>query len=241
MPVPGMTSDREGGLRPYADARRAAEPLTRLQAHVLEVVLAVVPAASAVFVAVNRRLGITDGVIVRHRPAGDLWRQYLERAHADDPLASRRAADTGASVMTLAGVRGADGALPAGSGDVAALYLRSAATVVAAVALLRSDDDEAFDAHEVRQLRRLQPLLEQAYVQALDPIGGERSDPLALAQLTPRELQVAQHVGTGSSNAEIAQTLEMSLGTVKTHLTQIYTKLGLRSRTQLAMLFGRAD
>jgi DNA-binding CsgD family transcriptional regulator len=240
MPVPGRTSDGDGGLRSYADARRAADPITRLQAHTLSVVLSIVPAASGAFVAVDRRLEITGAVVVQRQPAGDLWRQYIESAHVDDPLALRYAADTGAKVLTLSGLRGTGGSLPPGVGDVAVLYLRSAATVVAAVALLTTDD-EAFEAHEVMQLRRLHPLLEQAYVQARDPIAqNERPDALA-ARLTSRELQVAQHVGTGSSNAEIAEALEVSLGTVKKHLTQIYTKLGLRSRTQLAMLLDRVD
>jgi DNA-binding NarL/FixJ family response regulator len=47
---------------------------------------------------------------------------------------------------------------------------------------------------------------------------------------------VAQLVAIGATNADIARALSVSLATVKTHLTQIYAKLGVRSRTQLAVV-----
>jgi ATP/maltotriose-dependent transcriptional regulator MalT len=56
--------------------------------------------------------------------------------------------------------------------------------------------------------------------------------------LTAREREVAGLVAHGSSNADIARALTMSQATVKTHLTKIYAKLGVRTRTQLAVLLG---
>jgi DNA-binding NarL/FixJ family response regulator len=58
---------------------------------------------------------------------------------------------------------------------------------------------------------------------------------LALDQLTAREFMVAQQVAQGASNREIAETLSISERTVKSHLTAIFDKLGLRDRVQLAL------
>lgn len=53
--------------------------------------------------------------------------------------------------------------------------------------------------------------------------------------LTRRERDVAQLVAAGQRNRGIAETLGISEGTVKMHLHNVYGKLGLESRTQLAM------
>lgn len=58
----------------------------------------------------------------------------------------------------------------------------------------------------------------------------------ALAELTERELDVLRQVARGRSNGEIAQTLFLSAGTVKTHVGHILAKLGARDRTQAVVL-----
>jgi two-component system NarL family response regulator len=53
----------------------------------------------------------------------------------------------------------------------------------------------------------------------------------AAASLSPRELEVLQRVARGQSNKIIAGALGISEGTIKTHLLNIYAKLGVSDRT----------
>ncbi|MFE2468216.1 MULTISPECIES: response regulator transcription factor [Streptomyces] len=57
-----------------------------------------------------------------------------------------------------------------------------------------------------------------------------------IGALNDREREVAVAVGRGSSNAEIAAELYMSVATVKTHVSRILAKLGLNNRVQIALL-----
>jgi DNA-binding NarL/FixJ family response regulator len=51
--------------------------------------------------------------------------------------------------------------------------------------------------------------------------------------LTPREAEVMELLQNGSSNAEIARELQVSIETVRTHARRIYRKLGVRTRREL--------
>jgi two-component system NarL family response regulator len=53
--------------------------------------------------------------------------------------------------------------------------------------------------------------------------------------LTPREREIVRHVARGLRNAEVAEKLSISEVTVKTHLNNIFQKLGVRGRTALAL------
>jgi DNA-binding NarL/FixJ family response regulator len=50
--------------------------------------------------------------------------------------------------------------------------------------------------------------------------------------LTPREAEVLQALASGSSDKGIARDLGIQLGTVKTHMKQLFQKLGVSTRTQ---------
>lgn len=63
--------------------------------------------------------------------------------------------------------------------------------------------------------------------------------PAPLSLLSPREDAIAIRAATGATTQEIASELFLSRKTVEAHLTHIYRKLGVRSRTQLAYLFRR--
>lgn len=57
-----------------------------------------------------------------------------------------------------------------------------------------------------------------------------------LAPLTAREREVAELVGQGLSNADIAKELFMSVPTVKAHVSRVLTKLGADNRVQVAIV-----
>jgi DNA-binding NarL/FixJ family response regulator len=67
------------------------------------------------------------------------------------------------------------------------------------------------------------------------PPPGSRTLP-GLSALTDRELEVLRLVARGRSNQQIASTLFLGESTVKTHLTHVFAKLGLRDRAQAVVL-----
>jgi len=65
-------------------------------------------------------------------------------------------------------------------------------------------------------------------------------DQKLISQLSERERDVLRLLATGLSNADIAQTLFLSDGTVKNYVSIIFSKLGVADRTQAAILAIRA-
>jgi DNA-binding NarL/FixJ family response regulator len=76
------------------------------------------------------------------------------------------------------------------------------------------------------------PSVTERLLQAVHSMPKNSSDLLATEALTGRESDVLGLMANGLSNAEIAQALDLAVGTVKNHVSQILLKLGVRDRTQ---------
>ncbi|RPI24937.1 MAG: LuxR family transcriptional regulator [Actinobacteria bacterium] len=63
--------------------------------------------------------------------------------------------------------------------------------------------------------------------------------PASAATLTPQERRVAGIIATGATNREAAATLFVNPKTIEFHLGNVYRKLGVRSRTELAIALRR--
>ncbi|MEV6909585.1 response regulator transcription factor [Amycolatopsis sp. NPDC051071] len=97
----------------------------------------------------------------------------------------------------------------------------------------------------VRTIARGESLLAPAVTRSLIGHFAERLRPIdtsrpaldtVIRALTPRELEVLEHLAAGLSNAEIAAELVISSETVKTYVSRILTKLTLRDRVQAVVL-----
>jgi DNA-binding NarL/FixJ family response regulator len=62
------------------------------------------------------------------------------------------------------------------------------------------------------------------------------AEPSATDQLTPRETEVLTLIARGLSNAELAEQLVVSEHTVRTHISHLFAKLGVRDRAQAVIM-----
>jgi LuxR family maltose regulon positive regulatory protein len=65
-----------------------------------------------------------------------------------------------------------------------------------------------------------------------DPVSHPASDQLLVEPLSEREMEVLAHLASGRTNRDIAETLFLSVNTVKAHTRNIYGKLDVNNRTQ---------
>lgn len=223
-----------------------------LLALAVDALYALVPASLIVAFTVDD-CGVLDRTVAgRGRPAdracADRLAALLRRLEPVDPFSPRRAQASQAVVVSAADIGGAlrfgnsiygRRLLDHGYGCPSFLYLRRGGAIVAGIGLLPEIDAPPFEVASLALLRGLSPLLEQSLQVAATGAETTRTAPAAPdGALTTREREVATLVARGSSNADIAQALAMSQATVKTHLTKIYAKVGVRTRTQLAVVLG---
>lgn len=86
----------------------------------------------------------------------------------------------------------------------------------------------------------LSPQVTGAVLRRVRQDGSGASPSLEQYLLTDREVAVLALIGAGLNNAEIAARLHLSISTVKTHVSNVFTKTGSRDRVQAAILAIRA-
>jgi DNA-binding NarL/FixJ family response regulator len=79
------------------------------------------------------------------------------------------------------------------------------------------------------------PSVTTRLLQAFADTASTEAPPDPIEPLTPREEEVLRTVARGRTNNEIADELDISLSTVKSHLASLMTKLGVRNRVVIAM------
>jgi DNA-binding CsgD family transcriptional regulator len=133
---------------------------------------------------------------------------------------------------------------------VASLLFWDTNRLVSEIVIRRTAEQGDFTAREMALLQRLHPHLETALQRSsaverrAGSAGAVQPDEAAIqalpGELTVAERELVQFVRIGFSNKEIAARLDKSVRTVKTQLTSVYKKCGVRSRTQLlAMMMPR--
>jgi DNA-binding NarL/FixJ family response regulator/tetratricopeptide (TPR) repeat protein len=167
---------------------------------------------------------VAAGEVAAARELGDL----TARAEATVLLAEGRAADAAAvargraSHLLAARLRLLEGRALAAAGDRPAAL----AALTAAEAALNGYGAVRWRDEAVRELRRLGHRVRRTQPTSSAGTGAEG--------LTGREREIADLVAAGRTNREVAEQLVLSPKTIEAHLRNIYAKLGVRSRVELA-------
>jgi DNA-binding CsgD family transcriptional regulator len=153
------------------------------------------------------------------------------RLAADRALGSAAAADAGGAHVEAALSRALAGRsiARAGETDLAGAQLAGAAATFDACGAIRRRDAAE---RELRQLGRRHPHRRTR---------PGRLDGTRIESLTARELQVARLIVDRRTNSQIAGELFLSPKTVETHIRNLFSKLGVTSRVEIARAIERAD
>jgi len=195
----------------------------------------VVPATLCAFYRIDQQL--QAGHFSLYHMSAQMHEAYLQRYRHYDPLRPRNCAAAGRPVLSLHMGMAQQGRHETevyqgflqrhGVCDVVEIIACRQDRPIAGLSLLRDASLGRFSPDELGTLHALQGLLEIA-AQAPYCTTDER-----LSQLTPREREIAWLLRDGMCNKTIAQRLDLGLPTVKTHLINLFRKVGVGSRTEL--------
>lgn len=208
----------------------------QLARHCLNAFTRQVPAALAAFYRIDAGLLACDFQLQgMQAPMHDA---YLEHYRWLDPLQPKLCAAINQPVIALR-----DGLAHQDSGssqeyrrflqqhqvvDVVEVIAQIDGRPVLGVSLLRCQGQDTFQPDELQSLLPLHGLMQMAAC-------GLQTLPQAdrLQNLTARERQIALLLQDGASNKQLARQLDLGLPTVKTHLINLFRKVGVSSRTEL--------
>ncbi len=213
-------------------------------------------ASTAAAGAVHRVLAETTGPVARSRVLPGVVRVLLATGEVEEARSAAReledlAAAFGSQALQVEAALAAGATLRAGGDAVGALpYLRKArqlatqldlphaaalARAGAGLAMRAAGDEESARPELAAGREALVALGARSDVAALDLALGAGHDPGGRPRgLSEREVQVLRLVASGRSNAQIAAELVLSERTVARHLSNIFTKLDVGSRTAAA-------
>ena len=102
-----------------------------------------------------------------------------------------------------------------------------------ATGYLLKDEEPAFIVNGIRSVHRGETCLSPSVTTSFVAATLHDKSRFAFSQLTNREREVLYLVANGNDNDAISEKLSITLGTVKNHVSNVYEKLGLRSRAEV--------
>ena len=171
------------------------------------------------------------------------WLHQYARYRDLDPFHPRYFAQAQNSVFRTCDAAGSDGQRnsyiagfrrPMGVAYKLEVFLRDRkGEIRGGIRLARPVEMGEFSDHELAAVRAMQPVLSRAWVSM---IAQSQTDTL-LSSLTLRESDVLECVLNGAANKQIAARLGLALPTVKSHMQNIFRKLGVTNRSGLIARF----
>jgi NarL family two-component system response regulator LiaR len=89
-------------------------------------------------------------------------------------------------------------------------------------------------AQAIREANQGRGIIDTAAAQAL--ISASQAEQMPEFELTPREREILGLMVSGKTNKQIAESLTLSLGTVRFHISNILSKMGVSNRTEAVSL-----
>lgn len=123
---------------------------------------------------------------------------------------------------------------PIGYFHNADVFFRQEDRIIGVLTLVRKDSTKHFTDQEVALLKKVQPFIQYTLLNVyLSERVHDRQSMSDEYNLTTRELDVVELALTGASNKILVEKLNISLPTLRTHLQNVYSKVGVHSNSEL--------